>query len=310
MTSPHLKAVIFDIGGVVCRSPLIAIAQYEREHGVPTNYINCSITRRGSNGSWQKFERGEISLFPFYESFGRELSDTERGNVWYTEYCNRKGIPIPKLPDKLNIDGRDLFGRMMRESGTFDERVVEAIRRIRLAGRWRIIALTNNFSKSDAAIMEEASSKATGTFIPTASSTISSTSTAAAGTRIVAETENQPNTTINIQTELAFLGWQEGVTPLKLRSMFDDFCDSSALGMRKPEPEFYLLACKRNGIEPRQAVFLDDLGMNLKAAQRLGMETIHVPIGGSLGALKELEKKLGIDLTSGFEPTEWLPSKM
>ncbi|KAL4250409.1 Acyl-CoA dehydrogenase 10-like protein [Abortiporus biennis] len=278
MTSPHLKAVIFDIGGVVCRSPLIAIAQYEREHGIPTNYINCSITRRGSNGSWQKFERGEISLFPFYESFGRELSDTERGNVWYTEYCNRKGIPIPKLPDKLNIDGRDLFGRMMRESGTFDERVVEAIRRIRLAGRWRIIALTNNFSKT--------------------------------GTRIVAETENQPNTTINIQTELAFLGWQEGVTPLKLRSMFDDFCDSSALGMRKPEPEFYLLACKRNGIEPRQAVFLDDLGMNLKAAQRLGMETIHVPIGGSLGALKELEKKLGIDLTSGFEPTEWLPSKM
>lgn len=29
----------------------------------------------------------------------------------------------------------------------------------------------------------------------------------------------------------------------------------------KPEPEFYLLACKRNGIVPQEAVFLDDLGM-------------------------------------------------
>jgi HAD superfamily hydrolase (TIGR01509 family) len=30
---------------------------------------------------------------------------------------------------------------------------------------------------------------------------------------------------------------------------------------RKPEPEFYLLACERNGIKPQEAVFLDDLGM-------------------------------------------------
>jgi hypothetical protein len=40
----------------------------------------------------QKFERGELSLFPFYEEFGRELSDTENGNKWYMEYCARKGI--------------------------------------------------------------------------------------------------------------------------------------------------------------------------------------------------------------------------
>jgi len=37
---------------------------------------------------------------------------------------------------------------------------------------------------------------------------------------------------------------------------------------------------------------------NLKAAQKLGMETIHVPLGGSLAAVKQLEEKLGIDLTS------------
>ncbi|KAK7693332.1 hypothetical protein QCA50_002900 [Cerrena zonata] len=276
MTSAHLKAVIFDVGGVVLRSPLIAIAAYEREHGIPENYINCSITRRGSSGSWQKFERGEISLYPFYEAFGRELSDTKSGNVWYREYCARKGIDCPKLPEKLNINGRELFGRMMREGGTFDERMVEAIRRIRAVGRWRVIALTNNFSKTNDAIAND---------IP-------------------------PDSQMTVESELAFLGWEQGPTPPKLRELFDDFCDSSTLGMRKPEPEFYILACRRNGIQPSEAVFLDDLGMNLKAAQKLGMETIHVPIGGSLQSLQILEKKLGLDLTSGVDPSEWTPSKL
>ena len=36
-----------------------------------------------------------------------------------------------------------------------------------------------------------------------------------------------------------------------------------------------------------------------------------VPIGGSLEALRKLQAKLGIDLTSGaFEPTERTPSKL
>ena len=55
-------------------------------------------TRRGSNGAWQKFERGEIPLFTFYEQFGQDLSDTTRGNVWYREYCERRGIGTRSLP--------------------------------------------------------------------------------------------------------------------------------------------------------------------------------------------------------------------
>ncbi|EKM55529.1 uncharacterized protein PHACADRAFT_256222 [Phanerochaete carnosa HHB-10118-sp] len=247
---------------------------------MPHNYINCSITRRGSNGAWQKFERGEIPLFVFYEQFGRDLSDTERGNVWYRAYCERRGIECPKLPDKLDIDGRELFGRIMQRANSLDERVVEAIRRIRAAGRWRVIALTNNWARSNPASLGE------GQPVPATYAHL------------------------NLRDEIAFLGWQDGAVPARVRNMFDDFCDSSELGMRKPEPEFYVLACKRSGIHPHEAVFLDDLGINLKAAQALGMETIHVPLGGSLGALKQLEQKLGIDLTSGYEPNEFTPSKL
>jgi hypothetical protein len=47
---------------------------------------------RGSQGAWQRFERGELALFPFYEAFGRDLSDTHNGNIWYREYCKRKAI--------------------------------------------------------------------------------------------------------------------------------------------------------------------------------------------------------------------------
>ena len=33
-----------------------------------------------------------MSLFPFYDAFGRELSDTHSGNRWYAEYCTRRKI--------------------------------------------------------------------------------------------------------------------------------------------------------------------------------------------------------------------------
>lgn len=251
MTLPHLQAVIFDIGGVVLRSPFIAIATYERKLGVPENYINCSIVERGSQGAWQKFERGELPLFDFYEAFGRELSDTVKGNKWYKAYCLRKGIQVPALPKTLKVNGRDLFGAMMRGANAYDHHILQAIHRIRACGKFRVIALTNNFAKAQVSAAES-----------------------------------------------KFLGWEDGPTPDSLRSLFDDFCDSSTLGMRKPELEFYLLACKRNNINPTQAIFLDDIGINLKAAKALGMETIHVSIGKTLEAVKALEIKLGIDLTS------------
>lgn len=33
-----------------------------------------------------------MTIFAFYEAFGRDLSDTTVGNVWYKEYCEQKGI--------------------------------------------------------------------------------------------------------------------------------------------------------------------------------------------------------------------------
>lgn len=76
--------------------------------------------------------------------------------------------------------------------------------------------------------------------------------------------------------------------------LFDEVIESSKVGVRKPEPRFFELACDRLGITPGQAVYLDDLGGNLKPARAMGMHTIKV--GEPATALDELEAILAIRL--------------
>ena len=61
-----------------------------------------------------------------------------------------------------------------------------------------------------------------------------------------------------------------------LRPLFDIFIESSVVGLRKPDPRIYQHTCRALEIEPNQAVFLDDIGSNLKAARALGITTIKV----------------------------------
>jgi putative hydrolase of the HAD superfamily len=58
--------------------------------------------------------------------------------------------------------------------------------------------------------------------------------------------------------------------------LFDAVLESRSLGVRKPDPRFYELACATLDVRPEECVFLDDLGVNLKPARALGMHTIKV----------------------------------
>ncbi len=62
----------------------------------------------------------------------------------------------------------------------------------------------------------------------------------------------------------------------KVMDKFDVVVQSSIEGVRKPNPAIYKLTCERLGVPPENAVFLDDLGINLKPAAALGMRTIKV----------------------------------
>jgi putative hydrolase of the HAD superfamily len=78
----------------------------------------------------------------------------------------------------------------------------------------------------------------------------------------------------------------------ELRERFDAFVESSVVGLRKPDPRIYLHACRALRVEPPEAVFLDDIGSNLKAARALGMATIKVDEPAA--ALAELGRLLGL----------------
>ena len=73
---------------------------------------------------------------------------------------------------------------------------------------------------------------------------------------------------------------------------FDALIESSKVGVRKPEPSFYEIACSTVGVSPDECVFLDDLGINLKPAAAMGMTTIKVT--GARQALDELGRILNV----------------
>ncbi|KAJ1834787.1 hypothetical protein IWW55_006978 [Coemansia sp. RSA 2706] len=228
-----IRAVIFDIGGVVVKSPFLAISAYEREHGLPANYINVALSRRGDAGAFQQYERGEISHSDFVDQWTDELNDVAANNAAYRGYLQRRNLDTRMvLPGKTQINGSVLFARMMDVAQTPNPCVVELIRWLRRCG-YRVAALTNNF--------------------------------------------------------------QNDVTSGKMRdeifqALFDEFVESSVVGLRKPDARFYLHACNLLEVGPEEVVFLDDIGKNLRAADRLGMTAVQVEIGREQQAVDAVKK--------------------
>jgi putative hydrolase of the HAD superfamily len=114
------RAVIFDLGGVVLGSPLHAIADYERELGIPDNFVNRVVADTAPNGGWARLERGELGLEEFYTAFEAD--------------CRSAG---------QEISAREMMARMARATRPRSA-MLGAIRRIRGNGL-RVAALTNNW---------------------------------------------------------------------------------------------------------------------------------------------------------------------
>ena len=76
----------------------------------------------------------------------------------------------------------------------------------------------------------------------------------------------------------------------EIMKLFDFVFESSKENIRKPDPNFYKLACQKAGVNPNEVIFLDDLGINLKPAKTMGMKTIKVVTADK--ALLELQDLL------------------
>jgi putative hydrolase of the HAD superfamily len=88
--------------------------------------------------------------------------------------------------------------------------------------------------------------------------------------------------------------WSSGGSFHELVDLFDVVVESSRVGCRKPERRFYEIALEELEILAPEAVFLDDLGVNLKPAREMGMTTIKVVDPDA--ALAELAVVVGLDL--------------
>jgi putative hydrolase of the HAD superfamily len=67
-----VRAVLFDLGGVLTESPMDAFAAYEASAGLPAGLIRRLNATSPDTNAWARFERGELDADGFTEAFGAE----------------------------------------------------------------------------------------------------------------------------------------------------------------------------------------------------------------------------------------------
>lgn len=80
----------------------------------------------------------------------------------------------------------------------------------------------------------------------------------------------------------------------EVMALFDHIIESAKIGLRKPDPRIYGMMVQALGVDPKNCVYLDDLGVNLKPARDMGMTTIKVV--NAAQAIAELEAATGLKL--------------
>ena len=209
-----IKAVLWDFGGVITSSPFEAFARYERDNGLPANFIRSINATNPDDNAWARFERSDIDLDGFDTVFNAEATAA--------------GHPVP---------GRDIIALL---SGDIRPEMVAALKKCR--ENFKVACITNNVK-------------------------------AGAGAGMSRDPE-------------------QAARVAEILSLFEHVIESSKVGVRKPDPKIYQMACDIVGVAPEEAVYLDDLGINLKPAKALGMKTIKVVSPGP--ALQELAEATGL----------------
>lgn len=97
-----------------------------------------------------------------------------------------------------------------------------------------------------------------------------------------------------VSTGLISNSWGLGIYDRAPTDLFDATVISGEVGLHKPQPEIYRLACERLAVEPGAAVFVDDLRENCAGAEEIGMTAVlHRDSGQTIARLEEL---LGVPL--------------
>src|SRR6201987_1145588 len=208
-----VEAVIWDFGGVLTTSPFEAFARFERERGLPADFIRLTNAANHLENAWAKFERAEVDI----ETFDKLFADESRARG-------------------AEVRGKDVLPLLQ---GDLRPEMVEALRRIKK--QCRTGCITNNLPAN-------------------------ATGSSSGRSLYVAE----------------------------VMVLFDHVIESAKIGLRKPDPRIYTMMIETLKVDPKNCIYLDDLGVNLKPARELGMTTSKVL--SARQAIAELETATGLEL--------------
>ena len=126
------QAVLWDFGGVILTSPFEAFRTYEREAGLPEDFIRMLNARNADANAWAKMERSEVGLAEFVALFEAEAA----------------------------AHGHKLDGwRVLKAiSGDIRPQMVEALRRCKAS--FRVACITNNMKHGEGPGMARSPEKA------------------------------------------------------------------------------------------------------------------------------------------------------
>ena len=126
------QAVLWDFGGVILTSPFEAFRTYEREAGLPEDFIRMLNARNPDANAWAKMERSEVGLAEFVALFESEAA----------------------------AHGHKLDGwRVLKAiSGDIRPQMVEALRRCKAS--FRVACITNNMKHGEGPGMARSPEKA------------------------------------------------------------------------------------------------------------------------------------------------------
>ena len=80
----------------------------------------------------------------------------------------------------------------------------------------------------------------------------------------------------------------------RIADAFDHIVASSEVGMVKPTREIYLLSLEGLGVQPDEAIFIDDFTENIEGAEALGMHGIHFQ--DPIEVIQSIRERLGISV--------------